>query len=255
MFYEKVNELAKREKNPDILNLTDAAKLCGVSTARLFALAKKDVIHRRPNGSFHRPTLLKDWAAYEASKSPSSAFQAPGKKITTKETLEEIRAEHEAMVARREKNTQSPAPEIPASNDPDDVPVHDRATASIVNFDNLSETEQIIQAIQNNIKGSEKAAYAWSRSLKEAIAARSDLIKLLDLEKKTLERSRVETWLFNMSRHNRDLWLNWPQLVCNEMAEELNIDASLLYSIMMKGVRQNLEKLATLPPAFDDGQD
>lgn len=142
-------------------------------------------------------------------------------------------------------NGQSPAPDI----DNSDIAVMDQKQVA-VDYNNLSVGEQIIMAIQNRTKGAEGTAYAWSRALKEAIGARSAMLELLEQEGKTLKREEVETWLYTVSRHNRDIWLNWPQLVANEIAEELNVDANLLYGILIRLVRVNLDRIATLPSEF-----
>lgn len=151
------------------------------------------------------------------------------------------------------KNTQSPAPQYDTETD-DDVPVMDRKDTG-VDYNNLSLGEQVIHSIQNRIKGSEKLSYSWSRALKEAIDARSAMLKLLEQEGKTLERAAVESWLYNVSRHNRDLWLNWPQLVSNEIAEELGCDSNILYGILNRLVRENLDRIATLPTEFEQHND
>lgn len=143
-------------------------------------------------------------------------------------------------------SSETPAPEI----DKDDAPLIDMRSTG-VDYNNLSLGEQVIHSIQNRIKGSEKLAYSWSRALKESIDARSAMLKLLEQEGKTLDRKAVDDWLYNASRHNRDMWLNWPQLVATEIAEEVGCDSNLLYGVLNRLVRANLDRIATIPAQFE----
>lgn len=136
----------------------------------------------------------------------------------------------------------------------EDIPKEDDFETSIdkrkKDLLNLSFGEQIIDALKKRIDGSENSAFHWSRALNESIKARTSMLEMLEQESKTLKRAEVETWLYNVSRQNRDSWLNWPQRVAVEMAEQLGVDTRLLNDILMKSVRENLERNTTLPSQF-----
>ena len=222
------------------LSPTEAGERLGCSRQRLNRLAIDGIVSKRmTDGKFPWPRVKEQYAEYLGNRREQVVYSGGN-----------IDQELSDGLA---KNAQSPAPEYD-DDDPDDVPVMDRKETG-VDYNNLSLGEQVIHSIQNRIKGSEKLSYSWSRALKEAIDARSAMLKLLDQEGKTLERAAVESWLYNVSRHNRDLWLNWPQLVSNEIAEELGCDSNLLYDILIRLVRENLERIATLPTEFEQHND
>ena len=190
---------------------SEVGKRLGVPPQRIGALAASGVLPRRfTDQKYPWPATSETYARWDAEKR--------GQVLYTNGNFDKQLSD---------LNTQSPAPPI----DKSDPPVMD-AKQQAVDYANLSVGEQVINAIQQHTKGAEGTAYAWSRALKEAIAARSAMLELLGQEGKTLKREEVETWLYNISRHNRDIWLNWPQLVATEIAEELNVDANLLYGIL-----------------------
>lgn len=120
---------------------------------------------------------------------------------------------------------------------------------------NLNIGERIIIELKNRVKGSDGLAYQWGRSLNEVVKSRKQLIELLQMEGKYLPKKEVEDWVYQTSRQNRDMWMNWPQLISQEMAEELGIDGKLMHDILLRHVRKNLERIATLPEQYKPGTD
>ena len=112
-------------------------------------------------------------------------------------------------------------------------------------------SERIIELLEGSISGAEVKAYQWARSVRELIALKKDQLNLLVLEGKTINREEVESYIFTISRQNRDSWLNWPQIVATEMAEELEVDSKLMNDIILKCVRKNLERIATMPVDYE----
>lgn len=112
-------------------------------------------------------------------------------------------------------------------------------------------SDRILAVLEEGISGAETKAYQWARSVRELIALKKDQLNLLVLEGKTINREEVEDYIFSISRQNRDSWLNWPQIVATEMAEELEVDGKLMNDILIKCVRKNLERIATMPVDFE----
>lgn len=112
-------------------------------------------------------------------------------------------------------------------------------------------TEKLIKMIEEGVKGADTKAYQWARALNEIIKARQGQLKLKEAENKTLDIADVEKWVGNISRQNKQFWLNWVGRISVKMAEELEVDSRVLNSILGKYVRQNLERIATLPDGYE----
>ena len=115
---------------------------------------------------------------------------------------------------------------------------------------NIITTEKLIVLMEKGTQGSEQKAYQWARAMKEMITVKKEQIKLRELEGITLDVNDVERWVSNVSRANKEFWMNWPQHASTEMANELGVDSRQLYELLMKQVRKNLERIATLPDGY-----
>lgn len=116
----------------------------------------------------------------------------------------------------------------------------------------LSASEMVLQELQRGMEGADGRAYQWARAMNEVLKVRKDQLKILEMEGKTVSRQEAENRMFTVSRQNRDIWLNWPQVVAVEMAEELGIDAKAMHDILKKHVRKNLERIASMPVGVVD---
>lgn len=116
---------------------------------------------------------------------------------------------------------------------------------------NVITTEQIIHLIQEGEKGADAKAYQWARAMNEIIKVKQGQLKLKEQEGKTLDVEDVEKWVFDVSRQNKEFWMNWPEMVSVRMAEELGIDSRKLNAVLSKYVRKNLEKIATMPNGYE----
>ena len=115
---------------------------------------------------------------------------------------------------------------------------------------NIITTEKLIVLMEKGTQGSEQKAYQWARAMKEMITVKKEQIKLRELEGITLDINDVEKWVSGVSRANKEFWMNWPQHASTEMANELGVDSRQLYELLMKQVRKNLERIATLPDGY-----
>ena len=116
---------------------------------------------------------------------------------------------------------------------------------------NVLTTERLIEMIENGEKNADVKAYAWAKTLNEIIKAKKEQIKLKELEGKTLDINDVEKWVYNVSRQNKEFWLNWCESIAVKMGEELQVDTRLMNSILNKYVRENLERIAELPNGYE----
>lgn len=117
-------------------------------------------------------------------------------------------------------------------------------------IETLSIGQMIIDGLKKHIDGVENTAFHWARALNESIKARQSMLELLEAESKTLKYEDVELWVMNVSRQNRDVWLNFPQRISTEMANELGVDVRLMNDVLSRHVRNNLEKVANFPEHF-----
>lgn len=118
-------------------------------------------------------------------------------------------------------------------------------------IDNLFTTEKLINMIEEGVKGADAKAYQWARALNEIIKARQGQLKLREAEGKTLDIGDVEKWVFDTSRQNKEFWMQWPDRIAVKMAEELEIDSRKLCATLKKYVRNNLDKVATMPDGYE----
>jgi len=115
---------------------------------------------------------------------------------------------------------------------------------------NIINIDRLIELMQEGDTGAPGKAYQYARALNEMIKVRQGQLKIKDSEGRTLDVEAVEKWVFNLSRQNKEFWLNWPEIVSVRMAEELEIDSRKLNAVLKKYVRNNLEKVATLPDEY-----
>ena len=112
-------------------------------------------------------------------------------------------------------------------------------------------SEKLMQLLKDGEPGSDKKTYQWARAMNELIKVKQQQIKLLGMEDKTVDIEDVEKWVFETSRQNRDAWLNWPQVVSLEMAQELGVEPGLMNDILLKHIRKHLDKISRLPDSYE----
>ena len=217
----------------EYLRAKEVADRLGISAQRVNKLVLDGNLSRRmTDGKFPWPRVKSQYEIYMETRQPQVIYAGEGIDSVLAKSLQEM------------------DPNIDPDASPMEPPKKKAMDQSEFDYSNLSAVEQIIMSIQNQTKGADQASYAWSRALNEAIKARIKFLELMDMESKTLSKEEVESWLEGISRHNRDMWLNWPQLISNEISEEIGCDSDVLYGILMRFVRENLERIATLPVEF-----
>jgi len=218
----------------------EAAKRLGISVQRLNQLVVQGIASKKlTSGKFPWPRIQQQYEEYKLTRPDKITYTGGNIDMELSQAL--------SNMPHAEVEGESPGT--------DDIPVMDRKSQPQVDKKDLDIGEQIIMAIQNRIKGAEAASYQWARSLNENIKARDAMLELRKKEGTVLERDEVEKWLYNTSRHNRDLWMAWPQTVATEIAEKLGCDSHLLYAALMDEVRKQLTSLATIPGTYKEDVD
>src|SRR5690606_38301189 len=105
--------------------------------------------------------------------------------------------------------------------------------------------------------------YMQARAANEVLKAQTARIRLQQLKKELVDRSKALAHVFRLARQERDAWMNWPARVSAQMAAELSakivekpdgsfeVDAHTLHVTLESHVREHLAALAELKPRLD----
>lgn len=225
----------------ELIDARTFAERVGTTSKTISLLGARGILTRNKKKQYPWPPCRYEWEAYQKGR------------LIDKPLLKDLKAKKELT-----KNATADMHEHLAE---EHIKIEDAAEDSIQQRKNdlksMSTGEKIIEALKKGVSGSENSAFYWARALNESVKARQGMLELLETESKTLKREEVETWLYQVSRQNRDIWLNWPQRVSTEMAEQLGIDSRMMNDVLMAAVRKNLERIATLPARFgnNSGED
>ncbi len=90
-----------------------------------------------------------------------------------------------------------------------------------------------------------------ARVANEVLKAQTNRIRLQQLKKELVDRSKATSHVFKLARAERDAWMSWPARVSSQMAAELGIDAHTMHVTLEAYVRQHLSELAEIQPRVD----
>lgn len=105
--------------------------------------------------------------------------------------------------------------------------------------------------------------YMQARAANEVLKAQTARIRLQQLKKELVDRSKALAHVFRLARQERDAWMSWPAQVSAQMAAELSakivekpdgsfeVDAHTLHVTLESHVREHLAALADLKPRVD----
>src|ERR1043165_1124905 len=97
-------------------------------------------------------------------------------------------------------------------------------------------------------KGKAKEPVSLSQQLLEHRTKKEkETARLAELDRKEREgdlvsRREVEAAVFNRAREESEAWLNWPARFSAQIASELNLEQSLIASVLDRYVRAHLEE-------------
>jgi hypothetical protein len=124
-----------------------------------------------------------------------------------------------------------------------------------VNYKDMKSWEKVCTALARGSKNAPDIATAYMKAIEQQAKTRLMQIKAMKQEETVLERSVVEDWAYKISKSNRDIWLNWPQVVSTRMAEELGVPSKKVHDILKKYVVKQLERNAQMPDKYDRKSD
>ena len=93
--------------------------------------------------------------------------------------------------------------------------------------------------------------YMQAKAANEVLKAQTNRIRLQQLKKELVDRSKALAHVFKLARAERDAWMNWPARVSSQMAAELGVDAHRMHVTLETYVRQHLSELAEIQPRVD----
>jgi len=111
--------------------------------------------------------------------------------------------------------------------------------------------------------GTGGTTYMQARAANEVLKAQTARIRLQQLKKELVDRSKALAHVFRLARQERDAWMSWPARVSAQMAAELSakivekpdgsfeVDAHTLHVTLESHVREHLAALADLKPRVD----
>ncbi len=93
--------------------------------------------------------------------------------------------------------------------------------------------------------------YMQARAANEVLKAQTARIRLQQLKKELVDRSKALSHVFRLARQERDAWMGWPARVSAQMAADLGVDAHRMHVTLEHHVRQHLTELADFKPRVD----
>lgn len=88
--------------------------------------------------------------------------------------------------------------------------------------------------------------YLQARAANEVLKAQERKIKIEALRGTLIDRAKACAAVFRMAREARDSWQNWPLRVAPLMAAELGVDEHVMYAVLVREVREQLQELSEM---------
>ncbi len=82
-----------------------------------------------------------------------------------------------------------------------------------------------------------------ARTVNEVVKAQTNKVKLAQLKGELVDRSQSIARIYQLSRIERDAWLNWPARISAQMAVRLGVNAHLMHVTLETAVREHLQEL------------
>jgi hypothetical protein len=103
----------------------------------------------------------------------------------------------------------------------------------------------------SNEQGTQGTTYMQARTANEVLKAQTNRLKLQQLKKELVDRSKALSHVFRLARAERDAWVGWPARVSAQMAADLEVDAHKMHVTLENYVREHLSELADIKPKVD----
>lgn len=198
------------------------------STKDIRHLTRSGVLRRDAEGYFVWPHCADDLADIKGDR--SIAPQMPN--------LDE-------SIKRRSPNAVERIDRGSKKVDHDDQPNDDYEQRIKLNIadDDLKLPKIVLQLINdlNQLKDSAlSGTHAYAKTFNELIKARSAQTEMLVRDGELIERAGVEEAAKMSGQHQRNIWMNLPERIAVEFAEEAGIDRRLAYDLLMKHIHATL---------------
>jgi hypothetical protein len=139
-----------------------------------------------------------------------------------------------------------PKDRVPASAPALMKPVPDAALSAV--GDTLREQGLAVPPVGSG------TTFLQAKTAHEVLKAQERRLRLSKLKGELVERARVETLMFRLTRDERDAWVTWPARVAALMAAEISgalgtgieVEAALMQKVLETHVRAQLDSLAEI---------
>ena len=111
--------------------------------------------------------------------------------------------------------------------------------------------DAVTETLQESGGSTGGTTYMQARAANEVLKAQTNRIKLQQLKKELVDRSKALAHVFKLARAERDAWLSWPARISAQMAAELEVDSHKMHVTLESYVRQHLSELADVQPKVD----
>lgn len=113
----------------------------------------------------------------------------------------------------------------------------------------VTAVEETLKESSNEQSGG--TTYMQARTANEVLKAQTNRLKLQQLKKELVDRSKALSHVFRIARSERDAWVGWPARVSAQMAADLEVDAHKMHVTLENYVREHLSELADIKPKVD----
>lgn len=218
-----------------------------VSQSSVYTWRDKGMITAVDDGRFIWPDAFDQVKSIIEKKKSYNSFRTEGPRVNHKDVP--------IMDSRVSKTAAAEPPALDSAEDFDQDIMQEEIPDAARTEQSMNYVEMIIDRLEKRVKGAEGNAYQFSRALVEAHKAKKMMLETLETEGKILDKQEVETFIYTISRQNRDTWLNWPEQAAHEMAQQLGVDPKMMHDVLHESVRKYLERIATMPESYSSTSD
>lgn len=197
-----------RTSSPGPVSRRQFAKMLGVTESAVRSAIKDNRINVLPDGQIDPVAARASWAG---KTDPSRSRVRTTGKVRTQGAQE---GAHSSAQVKTEKDAREAITLIARILSEEGMQDDGKG----VDFGKVRTAELILKARQRELDQAEQAG-------------------------KLVDRALAEKLFFDTARENRDAWQSWPGRIAITMADELNVDARALTTILTTYVRQHLVEM------------
>lgn len=111
--------------------------------------------------------------------------------------------------------------------------------------------DAVSETLQESGTSTGGTTYMQARTANEVLKAQTSRLKLQQMKRELVDRSKALAHVFRLARAERDAWLSWPARVSAQMAAELDVEPHKMHVTLEAYVRQHLSELADIQPKVE----